>query len=278
MKKILALVIAVAMLASMTVGATAAVTGGQGVITFGGFIGGGTDNLPAHGIHNPLPITEAPANNNWPANPIVSAGGVLPPTPTQDIRLMQDWDITWGPNVAMPAISPTPGLADRRTFLSRGPETTPPGQGPISPLYTVDGTQMGIAVQSANTNPPGGANVTPRQQLNLGIGAFRTAPDVYTLNGFTIHLDHNANRGFEIQGTSGPVRVGHSIIGVAEPGIGQGASWGASGTRQRVAHFQPGLHGFQWDVNLIGTVTTTNIPGGQTATAQFFWELTTYIP
>ena len=249
MKKILAVVVAVAMLATMSVSAVAApVTADTDVgIIFALWGTSGNDPTPAWGIHNPgVPTAQgAPTNDNWPA-------WVLP---------MQNWNLTFGERDFPPL-----GAVNYRSF------------GATADALDNTGAQvnslLGILIQAATdttTNPMTGLTqdrVVQLQLSNFFVGA--QIPANQTLQGFDLDLYATGipQVGTLNAGISGLLFVaGGTPAGVTQHNLDniiQGAP-----SRNAVT-VPAGVHGFQWRGNLHGNNTGANFRPGH-AQAELTW-------
>ena len=251
MKKILAVAIAVAMLATMSIGAAAALptAGGQGVIVFDTW-GGPTP--PTTGPHNP----QDPGS--WPTDP-----GGQGPWPAW-VQGLQSWNLDFG-------VREIPTTIGVHNFNS---STAVNAAG--APITTTN--RLGVVVQ-AMTQTPANVSITGNFTLQAGLGQIQNGGN-QTMNGYTLALvevdgavNTTASRqSMPAAAAGGPTSTQTNALGATQ-GLVQGAAAATSGAVMTVLTGPPGIHGAEWFGILNGSFTGLNIVAG-TSQGQLFWTFT----
>jgi len=253
MKKILAVVIAVAMLAAMSVTAMAGPSANadtETAIEFRQWGTGGNDPTPVFGIHNPGDPTTAPTvpgappNDNWP----------------DWVGPMQSWYLHFGER-DLPAVND----GDTVTFISYGTaaDALDHAGNPVDSL-------LGLVVQAlVNTS------VTPNVTL-AGLFELQVALDIFevdiastptqTLQGFDLELHEETGYDFEIS------------FGAASAVVQEEPTLAQNNTQHRAAIFPASIVGFQWSSTLEGDYDQSvgNFSPGE-AQAELTWTLQVHV-
>jgi len=305
MKKVLAVALVVAMLASLTISASAApAANGTGAIVFNILPPG--VHLPPGGSDDPTPPgTLPPGISPGPGTP---GQTVWPPwsppltgTPAPPIIDMQNSNLHFG-NREMPSGTPGgfrgwasyPGAA-YGAVTAGGPtvERQPPAAGSIPIGAGASGTatsdrsllgllwNQGLTGTSPGTVPVGGVSPTADWTLSVGLGQIHMQglPAVATMDTFRLRLIPYGTPGFH---SAFPVRPAPAPTSPAVPGVSlrtppavnmgliQGANATTPGATMHLADFQSGFVGLQFAGVLEGTWTGTNVVAGEVEVQLFF--------
>jgi len=281
MKKILVLVIAIAMLASLGVSA-AATTQGAGTISFQ-IWDLDNDFPPGAGFANPGAVGSPPPYRPGIDLPAGGAGLLWPDFPGANMNnptQMDSWDLAFGTR-NWPITGPVRWGSHANAPGGVGPNVTTAPSSRLGILYNTDTLLGGSAPSWTLITPPNTSN-----SITVALAHFETG-GALSLQNFTLLLSNHDDAGFLPTGgvsATGPgLAAGISRRTMADtvtPSTGrlvQGSTATTFGAAFRAVDFQTGIVGLEWYGVLDGTVTATNVLPGQ-AQAQILFNRIAYVP
>ena len=285
MKKILVLAIAVAMLASMAVPASAAITAdGEGAIVFT-LLGDG-EQFPGLGGFNPL----NPGTNPFP--PGQTPNVVWPPftnnpaalTPTE----MQSWSLHFGTR-GMPsgaagargwASHPDQAVAGATPNIYRlapDPVTAPLPPGTFRPAPAPYGSLLGILWNTGWDGAAADAQAAGNQRVQVALGQMQTN-NLPNMAGFDLRLRPHGITGYTPAPGRPPIATGAGgaagfVVYPTPADLVQGTGVLTFGTPQNAFSMQTGFIGVEWSgllhINNWDPTASTVFPGTAQANIRF---------